>query len=98
MGVISADSWPKSSFGQERNPGEYWVDEGDGNQRLHCMFNDEEADELVSNWTIVSKEKYVRYLRDAAKETTLDEWMALHAESPVGHNRRRNGVGNTRNE
>jgi ubiquinone/menaquinone biosynthesis C-methylase UbiE len=81
LGVISTDSWPKSFFGQEREPGEYWVEEGDEERTLHSMFSDEETDELVSAWEIVSKEKQVRYLREAATETTLEGWMGLYEEA-----------------
>lgn len=81
LGVISTDSWPKSFFGQEREVGEYWGEEGDEELTLHSMFSDEEADELVSAWEIVSKEKQVRYLRGAAEETTLEGWMGLYEEA-----------------
>jgi ubiquinone/menaquinone biosynthesis C-methylase UbiE len=81
LGVISTDTWPKSFFGQEREPGEYWGEEGEEELTLHSMFSDEEADELVSAWEIVSKEKQVRYLREAAEETTLEGWMALYEEA-----------------
>jgi ubiquinone/menaquinone biosynthesis C-methylase UbiE len=81
LGVISADSWPKSLFGQEREPGEYWGEEGGDEPTLHSMFTDEEADELVSAWEIVSKEKQVRYLREAARNTSLEAWMELRQEA-----------------
>jgi ubiquinone/menaquinone biosynthesis C-methylase UbiE len=80
LGVISMDSWPKSLFGQERKPGEYWGEEGGDELTLHSMFSDEEADELVSAWEIVSKEKQVRYLREAAKEMSLEGWTELLKE------------------
>lgn len=80
LGVISTDTWPKSFLGQEREPGEYWGDEG-GELTLHSLFTDEEADELVSAWEIVSKEKWARYLRGLADETTLEDWMDLHTEA-----------------
>jgi ubiquinone/menaquinone biosynthesis C-methylase UbiE len=81
LGVISVDSWPKSLFGQEKMPGEYWGEEGGDDPTLHSMFSDEEADELVSAWEIVSKEKQIRYLREAAREISLEEWMALQKEA-----------------
>jgi ubiquinone/menaquinone biosynthesis C-methylase UbiE len=80
LGVISADSWPKSWFGQEREPGEYWGEEG-GEPTLHSMFSDEEADELVSAWEVVSKEKHVTYLGGLADETSLEAWMELYEEA-----------------
>ena len=80
LGVISADSWPKASFGEEREPGEYWMEEGRHGLTRHSMFSDEEADELVSAWEIVSKEKQALYLREAAGETSLEAWMELRQE------------------
>ncbi len=80
LGVISTDSWPKSFFGEEREPGEYWMEEGGHGLTRHSMFADDEADELVSAWEIVSKEKHSTYLREAAGETSLEEWMALQQE------------------
>jgi ubiquinone/menaquinone biosynthesis C-methylase UbiE len=80
LGVISADSWPKSWFGQEREPGEYWGEEG-GELTLHSVFSDEEADELVSAWEAVSKEKHVTYLGELADETSLEAWMDLYEEA-----------------
>jgi len=61
LGVISVDCWPKSRFGQEKQPGEYWGEEG-GERRLHSLFSDEEVDDLLSAWEIVFKEKHVSYL------------------------------------
>ena len=78
LGVISVDSWPKSLFGQERESGEYWAEEGGDELTLHSMFTDQEADELVSAWEIVSKEKQVRYLWEAAGEMSLEAWMELY--------------------
>ena len=81
LGVISTDSWPKSLFGEEREPGEYWGEEGGGGLTLHAMFSDQESDELVSAWEVVSKEKQVSYLRKAAGETSLEAWMELQEEA-----------------
>ena len=81
LGVISYDSWPKSLFGEEREPGEYWGEEGGQGLTLHAMFTDREADELVSAWEVVSKEKQVTYLREAAGETTLEAWIELYEEA-----------------
>ena len=83
LGVISTDSWPRSLFGEEREPGEYWGEE-DGNQNvLHSMFKDEEADELVAGWEVLIKDKQVRYLREAAAQTSLEEWMKLLPEAEM---------------
>jgi ubiquinone/menaquinone biosynthesis C-methylase UbiE len=80
FGVISADSWPKSHFGQERQPGEYWGEEGGHGLTRHSMFSDAEADRLASAWQIVSKEKQVRYLQQLAEKTSLEAWMDLYDE------------------
>jgi hypothetical protein len=71
LSVISKDCWPKSLSGQKREPGEYWGEEREEEPTLHSMFSDEEADELVSAWKIVSKEKQVRYLREGEKRMLL---------------------------
>lgn len=80
LGVISVDSWPKSIFGEEREPGEYWVEEGGHGLTRHSMFTDAEADGLVSAWEVLSKEKQVTYLRETAGETSLEAWMELYRE------------------
>jgi ubiquinone/menaquinone biosynthesis C-methylase UbiE len=78
LGVISTDSWPKSSYGEEKEPGEFWLREG-ADSGLHSMFTDEEADQLVGAWKVLSKEKRVIYLQDAGEQTTIDAWMDLYA-------------------
>jgi ubiquinone/menaquinone biosynthesis C-methylase UbiE len=80
LGVISTDSWPLSFLGQEREPGEYWSDEG-GEETLHSAFTDQEADALVSVCEIVSKEKHVRYLSGLAEDLSLEAWMDLRQEA-----------------
>ena len=84
LGVISADCWPIASFGEEREPGEFWMEEH-GELARHSLFDDVEADRLVSNWEIVSKERHRIYLRNVADETSLEEWMDLYREAPAGH-------------
>jgi len=76
LGVISTDCWPGSFFGEEKIPGEFWVMEDDELAR-HSMFTDAEADALVVGWEILSRKKQVRFMREAALETTLAEWMDL---------------------
>jgi SAM-dependent methyltransferase len=80
LGIISADFWPKSQLGQEREPGEFWGDEG-GELTLHSVYGDQEADELVSAWEIVSREKHVTYLRGLADGLSLEAWMELRKEA-----------------
>jgi hypothetical protein len=79
LGLISMDSWPKSLYGVEREPGEYWTGE-DGADWLHSMFRDEEADHFVDDWEVLSKEKRVIYLRDEAAGTSMDRWMEIYGE------------------
>ncbi|MGD8455468.1 MAG: class I SAM-dependent methyltransferase [Anaerolineales bacterium] len=79
LGFISMDSWPKSLYGAEREPGEFWREEGE-DAGLHCMFTDEEADQFVSDWEVLSKEKRMRYLRDEAERTSMDRWMEIYGE------------------
>ena len=81
LGVISADTWPKSLFGEEQAPGEYWGEEGGENLVRHSVFADEEAGALTSGWEVVSKKKHIRYLRDAAEELSLEAWMTLREET-----------------
>jgi len=84
LGVISTDTWPKASFGEERAPGEFLGHEYGDEPTLHSMFTDDAADQLVAAWEVLAKEKRVSYMREVAAETTLDEWMALHTEAEDG--------------
>ena len=79
LGVISDRCWPLSAYGEERNPGEYWMVEG-GEETLHCLFSDEASDVLVADWEVLAKEKAVLHVGgdDASKE----DWAALHPEAP----------------
>jgi len=75
------DSWPRSLFGQEQAPGEFWGEEDGDELALHSLFTDQEADELVSAWEVVSRYKQIRYLREMAVETTFEAWMNLNREA-----------------
>jgi len=87
LGVVSMDSWPKSLYREEREPGEFWgLEHGDEATR-HSLFTVEEAAQLVAGWEIRLHEKNVRYLRGLAEETTLETWMDLHPEAPGVHTR-----------
>ena len=80
LGVISSESWPLSSFGEERNPGEYWMTEN-GAEVFHCLFSDAKSDRLISDWDVVSKEKAVLHVGgDSVSEA---DWAKLHEEAPV---------------
>jgi SAM-dependent methyltransferase len=80
LGLISADSWPRSAFGQEKTPGEYWGEEG-GERRLHSLFRDEEIDDLLSDWEVVGKEKRVMYSQGEGEKFSMEEWMAYYEEA-----------------
>jgi len=81
LGVISADSWPKSSFGEERDAGEYWTEFDGEPPTVHSAFTDAEADELVSGWEVIAREKQTRFLLEVAAETSLETWMQLRQEA-----------------
>ena len=78
LGLISSDTWPKSLFGEEREPGEYW-DLEDGEETRHSIFTDQESDQLVADWEITSKIKQIMYLRQHAREMSQEDWMELKA-------------------
>ena len=84
LGVISQDSWPKRFYGEEKEPGEYWAEEH-GELRRHSMFRDDEADQLVTDWEILSKEKHVIYLRNAAEAVSNKLWMEIYIEEGDGY-------------
>ena len=88
LGVISTDSWPHSLFGEERDPGEFYGEEGGVQNVLHSMLCDEEMDDVVAAWTILAKEKHVQYFQEVALETSLEEWMKLYPEREVEIHRR----------
>ena len=86
LGVISTDCWPISRLGQQKEPGEYWGEEG-GDQRLHSLFSDEEMDDLLSVWEVVRKEKHVHYFWGADEKLPLEAWMASHDQAGRGYSR-----------
>ena len=77
LGIISTDSWPKSSYGEEKAFGEYWMEEENGLVR-HSLFTDKEADQLVAGWEVLKKEKRVICLMDEAQQTSIENWMELY--------------------
>jgi len=80
FGVISTDCWPLSSYGKERNPGEYWMVEN-GEERFHAVYTDAQSDALVADWELEMKQKVVHILREQGEAQTEDQWRALHAEA-----------------
>ncbi len=85
LGVISIDSRPKTFFGEEKEPGEFWSD-GDDSHR-HCMFTDREADRLVSNWSVIAKEKRVAYMFEQAQALSPEEWEEAYDGGQSGISR-----------
>ena len=77
LGMVSADSWPYVSFGEEREPGEFWSEEGDGQERVHSLFADGEADALVAGWDLLRKEKRIVTLHHLADRSSMEEWVEL---------------------
>ena len=89
--VVSRDSWPRSPFGEERARGEFWmvIDE---EAECHSMFDDDEADALISFGNLLSKvqtistecgdclseEDWNKLHLEAPKACSLDEWMAAY--------------------
>ena len=80
LGVISTESWPPSSYGEERAPGERWMVE-DGDEVRHSLFSDAQADRLVSDWHVLLKEKDVLHV--GGEELSETDWAALRAEAVV---------------
>ncbi len=80
------DCFPKSPFGEEKEPGEYWGEEG-GEGSSHSLFSDEEMDDLLSVWEVVSKEKHVSYLWGATEKSTLEAWMDSYEKAGGGYSR-----------
>jgi len=81
LGFISRDTWPLSMFGSERQHGEFRGEEG-GEDTLHSIFTDREAEALVADWEIEWCEKQVRFLRDQAEGLHPEAWPALVAANP----------------
>ena len=51
---------------------------------LHSMFSDQEMEDIVSAWEILIQDKRVRYLREAAAETSREEWTKLYPQAEHG--------------
>ncbi|MBI9045135.1 MAG: class I SAM-dependent methyltransferase [Anaerolineaceae bacterium] len=79
LGVISMDTWPKTSYGEEQEPGQFLGLEH-GEETFHTMFTDEEADDLVANWEIIRNEKQIIFMRNEAEEISFGDWMTLGQE------------------
>jgi hypothetical protein len=71
LGVISTDSTPHAMFGEQRQPGEFWMEEDPGEMALHSLFTDLQAAALVAEWEILTQEKITRYLPNQERYTHL---------------------------
>lgn len=60
LGFISDSTFPKSGFGTEQAPGEFYGKEGES-MTLHSMYSDEEAEALLAGWEVLSKQKLIAY-------------------------------------
>jgi ubiquinone/menaquinone biosynthesis C-methylase UbiE len=83
LGVASMDSWPRSLYGEEQQPGEFWDHEMGDELTLHSLYWDQEADQLVTGWEIILWEKHIRCPRKVAQETSMADWMELLREAEV---------------
>jgi ubiquinone/menaquinone biosynthesis C-methylase UbiE len=63
LGFISDECFPKSGFGVEQAPGEYYGQEGD-KMTLHSLFSEQEAEALLPGWEMLSKQKLTSYHKD----------------------------------
>jgi ubiquinone/menaquinone biosynthesis C-methylase UbiE len=81
LGLISWDTWPRSLYGEEREPGEFYGEEGEEENIRHSLFSDGEAERVVSGWTVEARWKRVRFLDEIARKTSLDSWMELYDEA-----------------
>lgn len=84
LGVISTDTWPP--LGREIEPGEFWTEE-DGQEVIHSAFTDEEADQLVSGWDVLLKERRTSWYREHTAQITQAEWLALYDQTLPGQSR-----------
>jgi ubiquinone/menaquinone biosynthesis C-methylase UbiE len=60
LGFISDECTPRSGFGVEQAPGEYYGKEGE-EMTLHSLFSEQETDALVAGWEVLSKQKMISY-------------------------------------
>jgi ubiquinone/menaquinone biosynthesis C-methylase UbiE len=77
LGLISAKTWPP--LGREREPGEFWFDEGAEATR-HSVFTDQEADQLLSRWEIIRKERSTTWLASRMEPMSKADWMDFYRE------------------
>jgi SAM-dependent methyltransferase len=77
LGLMSEEAFPL--FGEERNPGEFWMEEN-GEWVIHSVFSEEEAEAMLSNWEIIQKKKESTYHWAFWQNISLEKWMEIHNE------------------
>lgn len=77
LGLISGETWPP--LGRERDPDEFWFEEGEEAIR-HSVFTDREADQLMSRWKVVRKERSITWLTSRMEPLTEADWRDLYHE------------------
>ena len=77
LGVISCETWPL--LGKEICPGE-WVQAENGNSVTHSFFTDEDADNLVSDWEILQKEKRVLWRTNQIDAINEQDWIKMFSK------------------
>jgi SAM-dependent methyltransferase len=78
LGLISAETWPP--LGREREPGEFWFEEGESATR-HTVFTDREADRLLARWQVVRKERSITWLSSQMEPLTEMDWQDLYHDT-----------------
>lgn len=71
VGFISKDTWP--IFGEEESNGEY-IESENGQVVKHSYYNEEEAEEILSKWNILFKEKREITDHQFLRALSFDEW------------------------
>ncbi len=81
LGVISDDTWP--ILGKETSPGE-WIQEENDSLVTHSFFTDDEADNLVSDWEVLQKEKRVLWRTNSTESMGRKEWADMYSDISDG--------------
>ena len=76
LGMISTDTWP--FIGREKEPGEFHSQEDTENPVVHSAFDDDEAEQYLSDWEIIRRDKRAVSMREYWKNVPLEEWMEIH--------------------
>ena len=83
FGVVSRESWPLSSFGVERERGEFWMAFGDdpADEECHSMYAEDETGPLLEGWKVLTKLRSESHGR--GDYLGMDDWAKLHPEAPT---------------